>query len=195
MIKELYEHQAQTHIRSANRKVLNLATLLFCVLFISACSTGSWRDASRESANIAPDPSTTPEAVIHVYAADAWGWRGLFAVHTWIAVKPKAADKYTVLEVIGWREKRGLPVLRVEQDIPDRFWYGSKPELILEKRGGDTDQVINKILHASKRYPWENTYQVFPGPNSNTFPAWIAMNVPELGLDLPFRAIGSGWAE
>ncbi|WP_232465235.1 DUF3750 domain-containing protein [Oleiphilus messinensis] len=29
---------------------------------------------------------------------------------------------------------------------------------------------------------------------SNTFPAWIAQQVPELELELPFSAIGSGWA-
>jgi len=34
-----------------------------------------------------------------------------------------------------------------------------------------------------------------PDPNSNTFPAWIALQVPELGLKLPFSAIGSGYAE
>ncbi|WP_231882966.1 DUF3750 domain-containing protein, partial [Oleiphilus sp. HI0132] len=48
----------------------------------------------------------TPEAVIQVYGADAWGWRGWFAIHTWIAVKARDASEYTVLEVIGWRAKR-----------------------------------------------------------------------------------------
>ncbi len=162
---------------------------------LGACSTGSWRDASRDSAQIAPDPKTTQEAVIQVYGADAWGWRGIFAVHTWISVKPENADSYTVLEVIGWRERHGIPVLRIEQDIPDRYWFGSEPDLILEKRGEGVDELIDKIFEASQRYPWANTYTVFPGPNSNTFPAWIALNVPELELDLPFRAIGSGYAK
>jgi len=165
------------------------------VLIINGCSTGSWRESSRESAQIAPNPTITREAVIHVYSADAWGWRGLFAVHTWISVKPSNADSYTVLEVIGWRERHGLPVLRIEEDIPDRYWFGSKPELILEKRGEGVDELIDKIIEASQYYPWANTYKVFPGPNSNTFPAWIALKVPELKLELPFRAFGSGWAE
>ena len=33
------------------------------------------------------------------------------------------------------------------------------------------------------------------GPNSNTFTAWIAKQVPELELDLPFSAIGSGYVD
>jgi hypothetical protein len=49
---------------------------------------------------------------------------------------------------------------------------------------------INKAAHA---YPWKTTYSVFPGPNSNTFTAWIAKQVPELELSLPFTAIGSGY--
>jgi len=44
-------------------------------------------------------------------------------------------------------------------------------------------------------YPWKTTYKAFPGPNSNTFTAWIAKQVPELELDLPFSAIGSGYVE
>jgi len=46
------------------------------------------RIASRESARIAPLPSETNEAVLQVYGAKAWNWRGGFAIHTWIATKP-----------------------------------------------------------------------------------------------------------
>ena len=177
----------------SNRTLIPATLAVLCLL--TACSTGSWREASRASAQIAPDPAQTPEAVIQVYGADAWGWRGLFAIHTWIAVKPTNAPNYTVLQVIGWRAKNGLPVLRVEQDLPDRYWFGSEPELLLDKRGPELDAMIEKILASAQTYPWANEYRVFPGPNSNTFPAWIAQKVPELGLELPFRAIGSGWAE
>ena len=47
---------------------------------------------------------------------------------------------------------------------------------------------------AAKDYPWPTTYKAFPGPNSNTFVAWVANQVPELELKLPFSAIGSGYA-
>ncbi len=116
-------------------------------------------------------------------------------VHTWIAVKPRNADQYTVYEVIGWRERRGLPVLRIEQDTPDRHWFGAEPELILDRRGEGVDELITRISAAAEDYPWKHEYRVFPGPNSNTFPVWIAYKVPDLQLELPFRAIGSGWAD
>src|SRR5690242_6091074 len=62
-----------------------------------------WRTASREPAGLAPDPATTPEAVVQVYSARAVSWRGWFGVHTWIAVKPAHAREFTVHEVMGWR--------------------------------------------------------------------------------------------
>ncbi|MBT4890059.1 MAG: DUF3750 domain-containing protein, partial [Rhodospirillales bacterium] len=66
--------------------------ILIAISGLSACSKGhsmaaDWRTASRESAGIAPVPSETPEAVVQVYSARAFSWRGFFGVHTWIASK------------------------------------------------------------------------------------------------------------
>lgn len=165
-------------------------------LFLTGCSSGDWRTASREPAGIAPDPSQTSEAVIEVYAADAFSWKGWFAVHTWIATKAPDAKEYTVYEVVGWRTDRGLPALKsYRTTTPDRFWYGAKPEKILSLNGEKAASLIPDIEQAVNNYPWADEYNVFPGPNSNTFPAWVARKVPELGLEMPFRAIGSGYAE
>lgn len=116
-------------------------------------------------------------------------------MHTWIAAKKSGVDAYTVYEVIGWRERHGLPVLRIEQDQPDRYWFGEKPELIAGFTGEGVDQLIDKVELAARDYPWPDSYTVFPGPNSNTFTAWVAKQVPELQLELPFRAIGSGYMD
>lgn len=165
------------------------------LLALAGCSSGDWRTASREPAGIAPDPASTPEAVIQVYAASTWGWRGWFAVHTWIAAKKSGEDSYTVYEVVGWRQKRGLPVVRIERDAPDRYWYGERPELLADQRGPEVDSIINEIEAAARSYPWPDRYKAFPGPNSNTFTAWVINKVPQLKVDLPFSAIGSGYEE
>jgi len=171
-----------------------ITLLIMTLLCITACSSGrDWRTASRESAGIAPDPQTTKEAVLQVYGADTWGWRGWFAIHTWIAVKHTGENSYTVYEVIGWRQRRGLPVVRIEKDLPDRYWFGERPRLLKEHRGDGVDRLIASVDSAARDYPWSMTYEAFPGPNSNTFTAWVARQVPELGLDLPFSAIGSGY--
>ena len=168
---------------------------MITLCLLTGCTASDWRTASRVSAGIAPDPAVTSEAVLQVYGAQAWGWRGWFAIHTWIAVKPANAPAYTVYEVIGWRQRGGLPVVRIEQDLPDRYWFGEKPRLLKEFRGAGVDRLIEKVDRAARSYPWPNTYTAFPGPNSNTFTAWIGKQVPELGLQLPFSAIGSGYAE
>lgn len=162
-------------------------------LLVSCASGGDWRTASRESAGIAPDPLQTQEAVIQVYGAPTWGWRGWFAVHTWIAAKHSGASTYTVYELIGWRERRGLPLVRIEQDIPDRLWFGEKPRLLNSHQGDNTDKLIDEVDRAARSYPWPAIYQSFPGPNSNTFIAWVGKQVPGLGLELPITAIGSGY--
>jgi hypothetical protein len=175
------------------KKYLLVITL---ITIVTGCSNSNWRTASREPAGIAPNPVMESKAVIQFYSADAFSWRGWFAVHTWIAVKPKDAIEYTVYEVVGWRVDRGLPALYDYQTTtPDRYWYGSKPEVVLSIIGEKASELIPKVHDAVKRYPWANEYTMFPGPNSNTFPAWVGQEVPELGLKLPFSAIGSGYAD
>lgn len=176
-------------------KTLKLMPAIFLVgLVLSSCSADkTWRTASRESAGLAPDPSATHEAVLQVYGADAWGWRGWFAIHTWIAAKRTGENAYTVYDVVGWRSRYGQPVVRIVQDLPDRYWYGAKPRLLQKHRGPGVDELIDAVDRAARAYPWKTTYKLFPGPNSNTFTAWIAKQVPELELRLPFSAIGSGY--
>lgn len=149
-----------------------------------------WSTASRASAGLAPDPSTTPEAVVQVYAARVVGWRGVFGAHTWVAVKPANAARYTVYEVIGWRLRYSDSAVVVSERTPDGRWFGSVPELLADRRGDGVDALIERIDRAARSYPWGNEYRMWPGPNSNTFTAWITRAVPEIGADLPPTAIG-----
>ena len=119
--------------------------LLVCFLFSSCYSGKTWRTASRQSAGMAPDPSVTMEAVMQVYGADTWGWRGWFAIHTWIAAKRTGESNYKVYDVVGWRGYSGHPVMRITQDIPDRYWFGEKPQLIKEHRGEGVDDLIDAV--------------------------------------------------
>ena len=178
-----------------DKRTPSLILVVACTV-LCGCSTGSdWRTASRESAGIAPNPAVTEEAVLHVYGADTWGWRGWFAIHTWIAVKRSGESGYTVYDVVGWRGHSGSRVLGITRGVPDRYWYGARPRLLKEHRGAGVDQLIDAVDKAARSYPWPDTYKAFPGPNSNTFTAWIGAQVPEMGLELPLSAIGSGYVE
>jgi len=149
-----------------------------------------WSEARRDSSRQAPDPKTTKEPVIQVYAGRAWSWRGAFGVHTWIATKRANADHYVRYEVIGWGVRYGSDAVRVSPGIPDAYWFGSRPALLSDIRGADAEGLIDEIERAAKRYPYRDAYTVWPGPNSNTFTAFIGREVPALRLDLPPTAIG-----
>ena len=105
------------------------------VILFMAFGGQDWRTASRASSGLAPRPEEEQEAVVLVYAARTFNWRGYFAVHTWIALKEKNAPSYTTYQVIGWYLGWKGTAVDIRQDIPDRFWYGAEPQLIEELRG------------------------------------------------------------
>jgi hypothetical protein len=169
---------------------------LFALAYLDRLDSGpggDWRTASRDPVGLAPDPATAREAIVQVYAARTVRWRGYFGVHTWIAVKSSDAPEYTVYEVNGWRLRRTGSAVTVGHRAPDARWFGSKPSLIAERRGGDTDEVIARIQRAATAYPFANTYRVWPGPNSNTFTAYVLRAAPELRAELPATAIGKDY--
>jgi len=57
-------------------------------------------------------------------------------------------------------------------------------------RGAEVDAIIEKIQAAVAAYPYRDSYRTWPGPNSNTFTAFVGREVPELRLKLPNTAIG-----
>ena len=155
---------------------------------------GDWRTARRDSSGQAPDPLHTPEAVVQVYAARAFGWRGAFGVHTWVATKTAHADHYIRLEVVGWGVQRGIDAVRIQRGEADGYWYGNAPTLLREVRGGaDVDALIARLHSAARAYPHQHEYRLWPGPNSNTFIAYLGRAAPELHLDLPPTAIGKDY--
>jgi len=171
--------------------LLLLPALVGCTVFERTRS--NWWELERGPSGQAPDPAGTPEPVVQVYAARAVSWRGVFAVHTWIAVKPDGAAAYTRYEVIGWGVDRGAPAVRVNRTGPDNYWFGDRPVRLVDLRGAGVDAIVTKIEAAVAAYPYPASYRTWPGPNSNTFTAWVGRQVPELRLKLPPTAIGKDY--
>ncbi|GHB17185.1 DUF3750 domain-containing protein [Salinicola rhizosphaerae] len=149
----------------------------------------NWQTADRTSADLAPDPARTPQAVVQVYAARTFEWRGAFGVHTWIATKTAGASRYRVYQVLSWRR----PTVESGYATPDRNWYGNPPTLLADIRGDSAARAIQTIERVVPRYPEANRYRIWPGPNSNTFIAWVVRQVPELSVDFPPNAIGKDY--
>jgi len=173
-----------------------LLTGLLVVAALGGCVAsrqGDWWLARRDSSGQAPDAAVTTDAVLQVYAARAVGWRGLLGVHTWIAVKRADAQAYTRYEVIGWGVERGIAAIRVNRTGPDNYWFGARPDLLLDRRGEGVNELIDRVEAAVAAYPYQDEYRLWPGPNSNTFTAFVGRSVPELRLKLPSTAIGKDY--
>jgi hypothetical protein len=173
---------------------LLLAGPLYSLAFGKASVRGDWRTATHRAAGLAPDPAAHRDPVVQVYASRTFGWRGAFADHTWIAVKPAGAARYTRYEVIGWYASSGRSVIsESSQRAPDAEWYGAPPRLLRDLRGDAAQAVIDRLPQAIASYPYGTEYRVWPGPNSNTFVAHIGRAIPELRLAMPSTAIGKDY--
>lgn len=185
-----------TRRRTAKRVFLLIGIFYLLPLGFSVAahyqgSDTPWWDMRRDSSQQAPDPAQTGDAVIQVYTARAARWRGALGVHSWIAVKPSDAQRYQRIEVMGYALRWSERSVRIRYGIPDNYWFGSRPTLLRDLRGGArVDRLIDKLLAAAQSYPNDSTYSIWPGPNSNTFIAWLGRQVPELQLELPVTAIG-----
>jgi hypothetical protein len=177
------------------RNTLRSTMLVVFVLPIAARGTlyaveehpRSWRDANWSSTGLLPNAADDRPARVLVFAGRAGGWRSIFAVHTWIVVKPENAPAYTRYDLMGF----GQPV-RVNLHAPDGYWFGDRPQLVADVRGARAASAIPKIEAAVKSYPYAayGSYRVWPGPNSNTFTAALLRAAPELEIAMPPEAVG-----
>jgi hypothetical protein len=180
--------------KSRRRRYLRRAWLLLFVLPI-AVSTAIYAasnkperyyDARWTSTGLLPPAASDTEPRVIVFTARTGSWRSIFAVHSWIVVKPRNGN-YTRYEVTGFGEP-----LRVNRIAPDAYWFSYYPEIVGDIRGDLAEQAIPKIEDAIRQYVYakRGDYRIWPGPNSNTFVATVLRAVPELEVALPPTAIG-----
>lgn len=148
---------------------------------------GRWSDANWGSAHILPEPHDSDEAAVYIFSAATGGLKGAVASHAWIVTKEKGAANYTRYDKVGW----GSPIRRNHRP-PDAYWYSNPPQLVAQAKGAEAELLIPKIEGAIAAYPYSEPggYTIWPGPNSNTFVAYVLRNVPELGAVLPPHAVG-----
>lgn len=155
----------------------------------------SWTTANWSSTGLLPRAADHKPAMVRIYAARTGRWRGNFAVHTWIVVKPEDGA-YARYDKVGW----GQPIRR-NAYAPDGLWFSNEFETVFAADGPDAARLIPQIEAAVRAYPYANPgdYSAWPGPNSNTFVSCVLQRVPEIGVALPPIAVGkdfpcaSGW--
>jgi hypothetical protein len=189
--------------RQRRRPIHRTIVLLLMMLFflpIGARATAyyfddapvSWSRANWESIGSLPAAEDHPQARVLVLSARTGGWRGIFAVHSWIVFKPANGDRWMRYDVVGW----GNPI-RTNGWAPDGRWRGNEPVVSTDIAGPSAEALIPKIEAAVLDYQWRNAgdYRAWPGPNSNTFVASILRTVPEMQAALPANAIGRDFRE
>jgi Protein of unknown function (DUF3750) len=180
------------HLRSKKIAMLLLVVFLLpllvrAVVYYASERGGSWYDADWSSARMLAPAAADPAARIIVFSGRTGRWKGIFAVHSWIVLKPENAKSYTRYDLTGF----GRPI-HVNGWAPDARWFGNAPQIVADVRGPAAAAAIPKIRGAIADYPYAKLgdYRLWPGPNSNTFVASVLRAAPDLDIALPPEAIG-----
>ncbi|WP_102958701.1 DUF3750 domain-containing protein [Mangrovicella endophytica] len=164
-----------------------LPAALAAVLWWVGSHPQSWHDADWASARLLPAATETGDAAVYILAARTGGLKGAISEHSWIVVKEKGARSYERWDKVGW----GNPI-RHNGYPADGRWYSNEPRVVLALTGTAAEALIPKVRQAIAQYPYamRGGYTIFPGPNSNTFVAYVLRAVPGLDVALPPAAVG-----
>lgn len=182
------------HWRLAVKKTLLAIFIIFllplglhAMLYVSHAHATNYARADWSSTGMLPQPAAEREARLLIFTGRTGRWRGIFAVHSWVVLKPEGAAAWERYDVVGW----GLPV-RTNGWAPDGHWFGNTPSVLLDLRGEEAARLIPKVQAAVADYQYSHAgdYRVWPGPNSNTFTAAVLRAIPEAEATLPSNAIG-----
>jgi hypothetical protein len=111
---------------------------------------------------------------------------GWLAAHYWFVVRDEQrCERWEV-----WQTKnaggRSIGHLHCNLKPPEAHVGGGPTRLIAEWRG---DQALALQRALSTDYPYCDTYRYWPGPNSNTYVAWV---LRQAGIDYPLGRLAVG---
>jgi Protein of unknown function (DUF3750) len=145
-----------------------------------------------------PQAATAPSAlpstcVVQLRYATLPHFLRAIAVHHWFAVFDPATRQWQRWEVWQAKDAGGKSMGHVHCDLrhPDCGVGGGAYRLAVEWNG-HAARAICSVLNNARDYPYRDRYRAWPGPNSNTFVAWV---LREAGLHYSFdpRAIGKDY--
>jgi hypothetical protein len=115
---------------------------------------------------------------------------GFIAVHYWFVVYDEAGPCHR-WEVWQTANAGGRSIGHVHCDLkaPDDG-VGGGPSRVAAEFAGVEAQRIAKVLENADAYPWTLRYRYWPGPNSNSFVAWV---LRQAGIKYAPHWRGLGW--
>lgn len=113
-------------------------------------------------------------------------------MHYWFVVYDEAGACHR-WEVWQTRNAGGTSFGHVHCDLkaPLADVGGGRTRLAATWQGAEAARLA-AVLEEAAAYPWRNLYRYWPGPNSNSFAAWV---LERAGIDyiLHWKGIGRRW--
>ena len=150
-------------------------------LYASKDGPASLRNADWSSTGMLPPATADRDARVLVMSGRTGGWKGVFAVHSWIVLKPRERDELDAATT--W--SAGAHPVRLNGWPPDGRWFGDTPRVLVDVAAPKAAALIPKVEAAieTTATPMPATIASGPGPNSNTFVATVLRAMPELEAD------------
>jgi hypothetical protein len=115
-------------------------------------------------------------------------WIGAFAWHYWFVVCDESGRHRW--EVWQTKNAGGHCIGHVHRDLKDPDdGVGGGPSHLVVVWEGEAAQRIVRVLNAAESYPFCHRYHYWPGPNSNTFVAWV-LHEAGIRFSLDVRGVG-----
>lgn len=117
---------------------------------------------------------------------------GAIAVHYWFVVYDDAGGCHR-WEVWQTANAGGTSYGHVHCDLkaPQADVGGGPTQLAAEWQGAEAERIA-AMLKEAPSYPWCGKYRYWPGPNSNSFVAWV-LERAGIPYALHWRGVGRRW--
>ena len=116
---------------------------------------------------------------------------GALAVHYWFVVfRENACTRWEV-----WQTKNAGPhcIGHVHRDLKGADdGVGGGPARVAAHWEGQSAKEIADVLQSIENYPYCEQYRYWPGPNSNTFAAWV-LRQAGVAQPLHWKAFGKNY--
>lgn len=121
---------------------------------------------------------------------------GALAVHYWFVVIDEDSGACDRWEVWQTKNAGGVSIGHVHCNLkdPDAGVGGGPARVAAEWNGEAARKLLSVLGAAFQAYPYRDRYRPWPGPNSNTFAAWV---LRQAGIQFPlhWKAIGKGYGQ
>ena len=141
-----------------------------------------------------PPVDRPPACVVQLCYATLPHCLRAIAVHSWFVVWDPAARRWHRWEVWQTKDAGGQSFGHVHCDLkPPYAGVGGGPSRLAAVWHGRAARTVGAVLTRARAYPYRDRYRAWPGPNSNTFAAWV---LREAGVAHAFepRAIGKDYS-